>query len=155
MWVKKILVIDCDVHQGNGTSEIFKNSPDVFTFSIHGEKNYPFVKPPSTLDIGLLDGTGDREYMAVLGSALDSIFDQFMPDLVFYLGGIDPLESDYFGRLSLTMKGLEHRDYIVIEKVVRHDLPLVLLLSGGYAPTLKETVEAHAVMFKVAKALAS
>ncbi|MDZ7659220.1 histone deacetylase [Fodinibius sp.] len=151
MWAKNILVIDCDVHQGNGTAAIFKNNPHVYTFSLHGEKNYPFKKPPSTLDIGLADNTKDDQYLKTLGDALDTIFDDFNPDLVFYLGGIDPLETDHFGRLSLTKKGLQRRDRIVIQKVVGQDLPLVLLLSGGYAPTLKETVLAHALMYKMAK----
>lgn len=150
MWARKILVIDCDVHQGNGTAEICKNNPDVFTFSVHGEKNYPFKKPPSTLDIGLPDQTGDKEYLQTLGDALDNIFEQFDPDLVFYLGGIDPLESDHFGRLSLSLKGLKQRDHTVVKKVTDQNIPLVLLLSGGYAPTLKETVRAHALMYKAA-----
>ena len=154
MWANKILVIDCDVHQGNGTAEIFKDNADVFTFSLHGENNYPFKKPPSTLDIGLPDNTKDDQYLKTLGDALDTILDDFNPDLVFYLGGIDPLETDHFGRLSLTKKGLEERDQIVIQKVVNHNLPLVLLLSGGYAPTLKETVLAHALMYKTAKKIA-
>lgn len=153
MWARKILVIDCDVHQGNGTAQICKDNPDVFTFSLHGEKNYPFKKPPSTYDIGLADGTGDKEYLQTLGDALDNIFYRFSPNLVFYLGGIDPLETDHFGRLSLTPKGLKKRDRIVIEKVIKQNIPLVLLLSGGYAPTLKKTVLAHALMYKVAREL--
>ena len=153
MWAKNILVIDCDVHQGNGTAAIFKDNPNVFTFSLHGEKNYPFKKPPSSLDIGLPDNTKDDQYLKTLGDALDVIFEDFNPDLVFYLGGIDPLEIDHFGRLSLTNKGLQQRDRIVIRKVIGQDVPLVLLLSGGYAPTLKETVLAHALMYKVAKEL--
>ena len=154
MWARKILVIDCDVHQGNGTAQIFKDHPEVFTFSLHGAKNYPFKKPPSTLDIGLPDKTGDEQYLSTLGDALDDIFDQFSPDLVFYLGGIDPLETDYFGRLSLTLSGLANRDRIVINKVINEDVPLVLLLSGGYAPTLKDTVKAHALMYEAALELA-
>ncbi len=150
MWARKILVIDCDVHQGNGTAEIFKDNPDVFTFSVHGEKNYPFKKPPSTLDIGLPDETADKEYLYTLGDALDDIFEQFNPDLVFYLGGIDPLETDHFGRLSLTLEGLKQRDRTVIKKVVGENTPLTLLLSGGYAPTLKQTVQAHALMYEAA-----
>lgn len=150
-WVNKVLVIDCDVHQGNGTAYIFRDTPDVFTFSIHGENNYPFKKPPSDLDIGLPDKTGDKEYAKSLISALDSIFNKFKPDLVFYLGGIDPMETDYFGRLSLTLSGLRERERIVIESVTQQDYPLVLLLSGGYAPTLEETVVAHAQMYEVAK----
>lgn len=151
MWVNKVLVIDCDVHQGNGTAYIFRKDSDVFTFSIHGSNNYPFQKPPSDLDIGLADKTGDAVYHEVLISALDDIFDRFSPDLVFYLGGIDPLATDHFGRLSLSLEGLRKRDRIVIETITQRNLPLVLLLSGGYAPTLKETVIAHAQMYEVAK----
>jgi len=154
MWARNILVIDCDVHQGNGTAEIFKDNPNVFTFSLHGAKNYPFKKPPSTLDIGLPDKTGDKVYLKTLGDALYKIFNNFSPDLVFYLGGIDPLETDHFGRLSLSFEGLEQRDRMVIRKVTDEDVPLVLLLSGGYAPTLKETVLAHALMFEAARELA-
>lgn len=151
MWARKILVIDCDVHQGNGTAEIFRDNEEVFTFSIHGEKNYPFKKLPSTLDIGLPDGTGDRVYLQTLADALDSIFERFDPELVFYLGGIDPLEKDHFGRLSLTLNGLKERERIVIETVTGKNTPLVLTLSGGYAPTLRETVEAHSLMYDVAR----
>lgn len=150
-WLNKVLVIDCDVHHGNGNAYIFADDPDVFTFSIHGEKNYPFIKPPSDLDIGLPDKTEDSEYKKALISALDQIMDSFEPDLVFYLGGIDPLETDHFGRLSLTLKGLRERDRIVIETITKKDIPLTLLLSGGYAPTLEETVVAHAQMFEIAK----
>jgi acetoin utilization deacetylase AcuC-like enzyme len=150
-WVNKVLVIDCDVHQGNGNAAFFEHEPDVYTFSIHGEKNYPFVKPPSSLDVGLADGTGDRDYLRALSDALDRIFGEFEPDLVFYLAGIDPLEEDHFGRLSLSVKGLEERDRMVIESVTRKEVPLALLLSGGYAPTVRQTVMAHAIMYKVAK----
>ncbi len=153
MWVKKVLVIDCDVHQGNGTASIFRDDSDVYTFSIHGAKNYPFVKPPSTLDVGLPDKTGDKVYLQTLGDSLDKIFDTFTPDIIFYLGGIDPLETDHFGRLSLSFKGLQHREELVIQTVRDKGFPLVLLLSGGYAPTLLQTVEAHAQMFHIAKKL--
>lgn len=151
MWVNNVLVVDCDVHQGNGTAHIFRDDASVFTFSIHGENNYPFKKPPSDLDIGLPDKTGDKSYHRELISALDSVLAEFKPDLVFYLGGIDPLETDHFGRLSLTLNGLLERERIVIETITNKDLPLVLLLSGGYAPTLEETVMAHSQMYKVAK----
>ncbi len=150
-WARKILIIDCDVHQGNGTATILCSNPDVFTFSLHGEKNYPFNKPPSTLDIGLPDGTKDNAYLDTLGDALDTVFNRFDPDLVFYLGGIDPLETDKLGRLSLTPDGLYNRDRFVIRTIYDKNKPLVLLLSGGYAPTLKQTVEAHAFMYKAAK----
>ncbi|GAB5408752.1 MAG: histone deacetylase [Balneolaceae bacterium] len=150
-WVNKVLVIDCDVHQGNGTAVIFSKDPNVYTFSMHGEKNYPFEKPPSTFDISLPDNTEDAVYNKTLISALDKIMGTFIPDLVFYLGGIDPLKTDHFGRLSLSLKGLRERDRIVIKTITRKDIPLALLLSGGYAPTLNETVTAHAQMFEVAK----
>lgn len=151
MWINKALVIDCDVHQGNGTAEVFKGDDRVFTYSIHGEKNYPFKKPPSNLDVGLPDNTGDAEYHKALISSLDTVFSSFNPDIVFYLGGIDPLETDHFGRLSLTLAGLRERDRIVMEMVTQKNIPLVLLLSGGYAPTLQETVIAHSQMFDLAK----
>ncbi len=147
-WIQKVLIIDCDVHQGNGTAEIFKNDPDVFTFSIHGEKNYPFKKPPSSLDIGLPDNTGDDEYLVILEKTLDQIYQEFTPDLVYYLAGIDPLGTDHFGRLSLTLKGLESRERLVIEATGKRDYPMVLLLSGGYAPTIDKTVEAHSLLYK-------
>ncbi len=153
MWINKALVIDCDVHQGNGTADIFKNDDNVFTYSIHGEKNYPFKKPPSNMDIGLPDKTGDKEYHRNLIESLDSVLSSFEPDIVFYLGGIDPLETDHFGRLSLSLKGLRERDRIVIELITQKEYPLVLLLSGGYAPTLEQTVIAHAQMFEVAREL--
>ena len=153
MWIRKALIIDLDVHQGNGNAAIFENDPDVFTFSMHGEKNYPFRKPPSTLDIGLPDKTGDADYHRILGDALDDVFGRFQPDIVFYLGGIDPLETDHFGRLSLTQAGLREREEIVIRYVRQKAVPLVLLLSGGYAPSIRETAEAHAQMFEVARNL--
>lgn len=150
-WVQKILIIDCDVHQGNGTAIIFNDDPDVYTFSIHGEKNYPFKKPPSTYDIALADNTEDKEYLITLDSALAKIFKDFNPDLVFYLAGIDPLATDHFGRLSLTLKGLQQREELVIESISKRDLPLVLLLSGGYAPTVQDTVYAHSLLFSTAR----
>jgi acetoin utilization deacetylase AcuC-like enzyme len=152
-WIKKVLIIDLDVHHGNGTANYFRNDPDVFTFSMHGEKNFPFVKPPSSYDIGLPDKTGDQVYLRTLEEALGMVFGSFSPDLVIYLGGIDPLESDHFGRLSLSLNGLRKREEMVIHAVKENDIPLVLLLSGGYAPTLKETVTAHAMMFRVAREL--
>jgi len=148
MWVRKVLVLDCDVHQGNGTAEIFKDDPDVYTFSIHGEKNYPFRKPPSSLDIGLPDETGDTSYINTLTDAIDQIFDTFKPDIVFYLAGIDPLKTDHFGRLSLSHRGLREREQLVISSVVDRNIPITLLLSGGYAPSVHETAEAHAILYE-------
>lgn len=120
-------------------------------FSIHGENNYPFRKPPSSFDIGLPDETGDAQYIKMLTDALDIIYNQFRPDLIFYLAGIDPLETDHFGRLSLTKKGLKERDQLVISSAYKRGIPVTLLLSGGYAPTVRETAEAHAILYKTAK----
>lgn len=154
-WVNKVLIIDADVHQGNGNAAIFEDEPDVYTFSIHGEKNYPFVKPPSNLDVGLPDKTSDRDYNRILGESLETVFSEFKPELVFYLAGIDPLEDDHFGRLSLSMNGLEERERHVIEMITQKEIPMALLLSGGYAPTVRQTVEAHALMFKAAKEISA
>lgn len=153
MWVRNVLVIDCDVHQGNGTAEIFKDDDHVFTFSIHGEKNYPFKKPPSSLDVGMPDKTGDLSYIYALSDALDHIYSSFKPDLIFYLAGIDPLETDHFGRLSITEKGLIEREHLVISSAMGQNIPITLLLSGGYAPTVEKTAEAHAILYKTAKEL--
>lgn len=150
MWVKNVLIIDCDVHQGNGTAAIFSEQSNVYTFSIHGEKNYPFKKPPSTYDIGLPDETGDRQYLNILGDALDKIYGEFEPDLVFYLVGIDPLKTDHFGRLSLTKRGLRDRDQLVISSAADRDIPISLLLSGGYSPSVQETAENHAILYETA-----
>ena len=154
-WVNKVLIIDVDVHQGNGNASIFQDEPNVYTFSIHGEKNYPFVKPPSNLDVGLPDKTRDKQYLKTLSDSLDKVFNEFSPDLVFYLAGIDPLEEDHFGRLSLSLKGMEERERMVIETVTQKEIPLALLLSGGYAPTIQKTVEAHAIMYKAAKEISA
>lgn len=150
MWVRKVMIIDCDVHQGNGTAYFFKDDPNVFTFSIHGEKNYPFRKQPSKLDVGLEDKTDDKTYLKILTESLDRIFGSFKPDLVYYLGGIDVLKTDRMGRIDLTLKGLRERDETVIRYVGEKGFPLVCLLSGGYAPTVEQTVHAHAQMFQAA-----
>lgn len=125
--------------------------PGMTDFSIHGAKNYPFVKPPSTFDIGLDDGTEDNDYLMALDKALDKILSEFTPDLVYYLAGIDTLKTDHFGRLALTLRGLKERERLVIERITKKNIPAVLLLSGGYAPSLNETVEAHAILFEAAK----
>lgn len=147
--IRHALILDCDAHQGNGSAELFKNDPEVYTFSIHSQNNYPLRKPPSDCDVGLPDGTKDREYLECLEQSLDHVFENFNPDIVFYLGGVDILETDRFGRLSLSEKGLIDRDQTVIDYIFNKQIPLVLLLSGGYAPTVKDTVEAHAHMFRI------
>lgn len=153
-WAGKILIVDCDVHQGNGTASVFQDDPDVFTFSMHGENNYPFRKPDSDRDVPLEDGMTDKPYLHILERELNSILDQFEPDIVFYLGGIDPLESDKYGRLRLTIDGIRQREELVIRKFTEMQLPLVLLISGGgYGPAIDETVEAHAQLYEVAAGL--
>lgn len=151
MWAKHILIIDCDVHQGNGTAHIFKGDERVFTFSVHGENNYPFKKEQSAWDVGLHDGVEDLAYLDVLELSLLQILQKFSPDIVFYLGGIDILKDDRFGRLNVSLDGLRERDRLVIRTFRNLDIPLVLLLSGGYAPSLTQTIRAHAVMFEEAR----
>ena len=136
-------VIDCDVHQGNGTATIFADDPGVYTCSLHGEKNYPFEKPPSDLDVALPDGTGDAEYLAALDDALETVQEEFGPQMVWYLGGVDPYEGDRLGRLSLSIRGLWRRDIRVLSFFCDVDVPVVTTMGGGYAPRIEAIVEAH------------
>lgn len=140
--LRRVLVFDCDVHHGNGTAAIFRGDEAVFTVSMHQENNYPAVKPPSSLDIGLPDGTADEEYLARLAAALPVAF-AFRPELVFYLAGADPYRDDQLGGLALTLEGLRRRDRLVIAAARRAGVPLVVLLAGGYARRLADTVAAH------------
>jgi acetoin utilization deacetylase AcuC-like enzyme len=140
--VAHVAVIDLDVHHGNGTAFIFEDDPRVFTFSMHQQHNYPLHKPRGTLDIGLADGTADSEYLDQLERGLAQVF-QEPRDLVFYLAGADPYEDDQLGGLALTKQGLQERDRRVLERCQRHDVPAVLLLAGGYARKLDDTVEIH------------
>lgn len=149
-WVRRVLVIDLDVHQGNGTAAIFADDPGVFTFSMHGARNYPFHKVPSSLDVPLPDGMTDEAYMKVLQDHLPRVIAAAQPDLIFYLGGIDVMQGDRFGRLALTRVGLHARDRYVLETVRAHDLPLTLLLSGGYAKTPEQTADLHAIAHREA-----
>ena len=139
---QRFLIVDCDVHQGNGTAFIFKDDTDVFTFSMHGAKNYPLFKEKSTLDIELPDKTGDAEFLEILNKALPHIFLQ-NPDLVFYLGGADPFEKDKLGRLGLTIEGLQQRDEMVLSFAKNKKIPIVTTMSGGYAQDINDTVEIH------------
>ena len=150
-WMRRALVADLDVHQGNGTAAIFAGDGDVFTFSMHGAKNYPFRKVPSTLDVALPDGTGDDAYLGALARHLPGVIARSKPDLVFYLAGIDVLAGDRFGRLALTPDGLHARDGYVLETLHAAGLPAVLLLSGGYAPTPEETARRHAICHREAR----
>lgn len=147
---KRFLIVDLDVHQGNGTAFIFKDDDSVFTFSMHGAKNYPLFKEPSTLDVELPDKIGDQEYLRILSQNLPGIF-AFEPDIVFYLGGADPFENDKLGRMGLTMLGLKRRDEIVLEYANAHRIPTVTTLSGGYARDISDTVEIHCNTIRTVK----
>jgi len=149
-WARRILVVDLDVHQGNGNAAFFADDDSVFTFSMHGAKNYPFEKPPSSLDVPLDDDTGDEPYLETLKTYLPDTLDAVTPDLVFYLGGIDVTADDRFGRMALTREGLHARDGYVLEQIRARNLPVVLLLSGGYAETPELTADLHAVMYREA-----
>lgn len=143
---KRTLVIDCDLHQGNGTAYIFRDAKNVFTFSIHQENNYPMPKPPSTLDIGLNDGVGDDEYMMHLRTHIPQIIEKFKPELIFYVAGADPYEFDQLGGLKLTMEGLGERDRFIFGL----GIPTAVVLAGGYALKVEDTVQIHYNMVKEA-----
>jgi acetoin utilization deacetylase AcuC-like enzyme len=141
--VKNILIIDCDVHQGNGTAVIVQNDPTIFTFSIHGKNNFPHHKETSDLDVELADGTEDAEYLKALENGLDASMQNFNADLVIYLAGADPYEDDRFGRLALTKKGLAERDRLVFQNCLAAGLPTAVTMAGGYAPNVLDTVDIH------------
>jgi acetoin utilization deacetylase AcuC-like enzyme len=145
----KILIIDLDVHQGNGTAEIFSNEQRVFTFSMHGEKNFPFHKEISDLDIPLPDGLGDDNYLSLLKENLPLIIKSFQPDFVFYLAGVDVLETDKLGKLKLSKSACAERDRIVFETCREHRLPVQVSMGGGYSAQIKDIVDAHCNTFKV------
>jgi acetoin utilization deacetylase AcuC-like enzyme len=148
--IKRAAIVDLDVHQGNGNSSILGSRPDVFILSMHGDKNYPFRKVPSTLDIALPDGTGDEEYLTRLKEALPVVLD-FRPDIIFYQAGVDPLKEDVLGRLSLSMAGLEERDRLVLSQCKKFAIPISLALGGGYAKPIELTVSAHMQTYRVLK----
>jgi acetoin utilization deacetylase AcuC-like enzyme len=141
--IRKAMVVDCDLHQGNGTASIFAGKPYAFTFSIHQMDNYPADKPPSALDIGLWTGDGDEAYLAQLRTHFPRLYGQFKPDLVFYLAGADPYEGDQLGGLKLTKEGLKERDRIVLEGARRLGIPVAVVLAGGYAPDPEDVVTIH------------
>lgn len=146
---RRVAVIDLDVHQGDGTAHFFEHDSSVLTFSMHGAHNFPFRKQRSKIDVELPDKTGDEEYLRALDAALDRVW-EFDPEIVFYLSGVDALESDVLGRLSLTQEGLKARDWRVIGAVKARGLPLVITLGGGYSNPIELTAEAHANTFKIA-----
>jgi len=142
--VARAAVVDCDVHQGNGTAAIFRHEPAVFTFSMHGARNFPFRKEVSDLDVTFEDGAGDEEYLAALAEHLPRVLDAHRPDLVFYLGGADPYEGDRLGRLKLTIDGLRSRDRMVFDACRDRGLPVAVAMSGGYAVDVEAIVTIHA-----------
>lgn len=148
----RFLIIDCDVHQGNGTAFIFKDDQSVFTFSMHGAKNYPLFKEESTLDVELPDKIGDEEYLKILSENLPGLF-VHEPNIIFYLGGADPYEKDKLGRLGLTIEGLRRRDEIVLEYARAHGVPVVTTMSGGYAQDINDTVEIHCNTIRAVKSV--
>ena len=141
--IQKAMVVDTDVHQGNGTAVIFRDDPDVFTLSIHQENNYPYPKPPSTIDIDLPDAIGDEDYLAILEKNLHRAFNEFSPQLLFYVAGADPYCEDQLGGLALTMQGLTRRDTLVFDYARRNQVPVAITLAGGYARQVKDTVRIH------------
>jgi acetoin utilization deacetylase AcuC-like enzyme len=149
--VRQILIIDLDVHQGNGTAKLFENENRVFTFSMHGEHNYPFHKEKSDLDIPLKDGTTDAEYLPLLQSSITKLIGEVKPDFAFFLSGVDILESDKFGKLKVTIDGCKKRDEIVFSALHKHQIPCVVAMGGGYSADVKIIVEAHCNTFRTAK----
>ena len=147
--IERAVVVDLDVHQGDGTAAIFHGDPTVYTFSMHGAANFPARKQQSSLDIALPDDTGDEEYLARLRHALPQVFD-FEPEIVYYQSGVDALATDRLGRLSLTPEGLRERDRLVFDACQAADVPLVVTLGGGYSVPIEATVEAHATTFRLA-----
>lgn len=151
--VNQILIIDLDVHQGNGTANIFENEPRVFTFSVHGDHNYPLKKEKSDLDIGVQDGLSDKEYLSIIESVLPELIKTVKPDLIFYLSGVDVLATDKLGRLSLSVEGCKNRDFYVLQQCKAAGIPVAVSMGGGYSVHIKDIVEAHANTFRVAKQL--
>ena len=148
---RQILIIDLDVHQGNGTASLFREEKRVFTFSMHGAHNYPFRKETSDLDIGLPDGTDDATYLSLLDSHLSSLLNRIKPDFAFYLSGVDVLQSDKFGKLALSMEGCKQRDQLVFTALRDRHIPCTVAMGGGYSPDVKVITEAHCQTFRLAK----
>jgi len=149
-YCKKIMIVDLDVHQGNGTAKIMENKPDIFTFSMHGATNYPFRKEKSDLDIGLADGTNGELYLSILEDTLPKLMRQVKPDLVLYLSGVDILETDKFGKLKVSLAECNRRDEFVLSSCKKNKIPVVVALGGGYSPDVKTIVEAHCNTFRLA-----
>lgn len=149
--MRRALTVDCDVHHGNGTAEVFRQDPSVFTLSIHQRDNYPYIKPPSDIDIHLEDRTCDETYLLRLGQGLASALGAFRPDLIVYLAGADPYEQDQLGGLALTMEGLRRRDRLVFETARNAGIPVAVTLAGGYARKVDDTIAIHVNTVRTAK----
>ena len=147
---ERILIVDLDVHQGNGTAAIFKNEPRVFTFSMHGKDNYPYHKEKSDLDLALPTGTTDEVYLPLLESTLLKIVDEFRPDFMFYQAGVDVLATDKLGKLALSLEGCKKRDALVLHTAKSKRIPVVVCMGGGYSPDIKTILEAHCNTYRVA-----
>jgi acetoin utilization deacetylase AcuC-like enzyme len=150
---RKVLIVDLDVHQGNGTAALFRDNPSVFTFSMHGEKNYPHRKETSDLDLGLADGTDDATYMSLLDLHLNRILDLEQPDFILYQSGVDVLETDQLGRLSLSLAGVQARDRLVLSTARNQRIPIMCCMGGGYSKRIRDIVDAHAQVFRLAQDL--
>jgi len=150
---QKILIVDLDVHQGNGTAEIFQNDDSVFTFSMHGKSNYPFKKELSDLDIALDNDTDDTTYLSILKDTLPQLIAQQQPDFIYYLCGVDVIASDKLGKLGMTVKGCKARDRFVLECCKQLQIPVMCSMGGGYSPDIKTIVDAHANTFRLAQHL--
>jgi acetoin utilization deacetylase AcuC-like enzyme len=148
--IKRAAIIDCDVHQGNGTATIFSGDEDTFAFSIHGSNNYPLFKIKSTLDVELPDGTGDAEYLKCLVNNLPAVF-AHEPEIVFYLAGADPYSGDKLGRLALSIEGLRERDACVLRECYERETPVVTVMSGGYGKDINDTIEIHCNTIRIVK----
>lgn len=153
--VNRVLIVDLDVHQGNGTAEIFKHNPAVFTFSMHGAKNYPFHKEESDYDLAMEDGTNDTTYLNSLKSALPHLLEKVKPDFIFYLCGVDVVATDKLGRLGMSIAGCKARDAFVLESCKSLDIPVQCSMGGGYSKDIKIILEAHANTFRIAKEIYS
>jgi acetoin utilization deacetylase AcuC-like enzyme len=151
--VDKILFVDLDVHQGNGNAKIFENDPRVFTFSMHGAKNYPVRKEISDLDIAVPDKIDDKTYLTILKETLPQLIQTHEPDLIFYQAGVDILESDKLGRLSVSIKGCRERDRFVLSQCKINEVPVVVSMGGGYSEKLSDIIEAHANTYREAQSI--
>lgn len=147
---KRVLIVDLDVHQGNGTANIFADHPDIITFSMHGEKNFPFIKERSHVDVGLDDDVGDEEYLAILRSNLSALFSEVRPDFVFYQAGVDILETDKLGKLKVSAYGCRQRDRMVLQLCRDRQVPVQISMGGGYSPHIRDIVDAHVETYRAA-----